>query len=65
VVNVILCTVRPCYKSELPFVFEIISPNKRVYTLQVISYLISYIFHIVMLMAYPCNKRNRLIARMK
>lgn len=34
VVNVILCTVRPCYKSELPFVFEIISPNKRVYTLQ-------------------------------
>ena len=32
--NVLLCTVRLSQKSELDLCFDLISPNKRVYTLQ-------------------------------
>jgi hypothetical protein len=35
VANVLICSVRPCPKAELPYVFEVVSPNKRTYTLQV------------------------------
>lgn len=34
VCDVILCTVRECESSDLPFCFEIISPNRRAYLLQ-------------------------------
>lgn len=34
VVNVMICTVKEVTQSELQYVFEIISPQKRVYTLQ-------------------------------
>jgi hypothetical protein len=34
VVNVLLCTVRNSSKTELELCFDLISPNKRVYTLQ-------------------------------
>ena len=34
VVNVLICTVRPSQKAELDLCFDLISPNKRVYTLQ-------------------------------
>jgi len=34
VVNALLCTVRPNHKTELELCFDLISPNKRVYTLQ-------------------------------
>ena len=34
VVNVLICTVRVSSKSELDLCFDLISPNKRVYTLQ-------------------------------
>ena len=34
VVNALICTVRPAQKSELDLCFDLISPNKRVYTLQ-------------------------------
>lgn len=34
VVNALICTVRPSTKSELDLCFDLISPNKRVYTLQ-------------------------------
>ena len=34
VVNVLICTVRLSGKSELDLCFDLISPNKRVYTLQ-------------------------------
>lgn len=34
VANVLICSVRPCPRAEIPFVFEVVSPNKRTYTLQ-------------------------------
>lgn len=34
VVNVLLCTVKPSQKVDLDFCFDLVSPNKRVYTLQ-------------------------------
>ena len=34
VVNVLICTVRASAKAELDLCFDLISPNKRVYTLQ-------------------------------